>query len=355
MNFGQQLLFFFSALGTFNGFILGIYLLLFKRSKSAASYFLGLLLLALSIRITKAIFGYFYHDLHKVYLQIGLSGCFLIGPSLYYFTKAALGNVQRTPVRWKYIYVGWAALITVVGIIIPYSRHPWDWNNYIVHVIYLQWVVYFIFTALELKSVFAKVFSSTERLLPGERPILSIFIANTIILVTYLIVFIWGLGIVYISGAIFFSLLLYLNIPLFVNRKKEDTAFLGNIEPERYTKKKIEATYAERLTDKLRRSIIEQEIYKNPDLKIGDLAGILHISSHQLSQLLNDNLGKSFATYINEYRIDRACELIKNDQGIKLEEIGYAVGFNSKSTFYAAFRKQKGTTPTLYKSGLTGS
>jgi AraC-like DNA-binding protein len=79
----------------------------------------------------------------------------------------------------------------------------------------------------------------------------------------------------------------------------------------------------------------------------------INISGHQLSQLLNDNLGKSFAAYINEYRIDRACELIANDRGIKLEEIGYEVGFNSKSTFYTAFKKHRGTTPSLYKEGLS--
>jgi AraC-like DNA-binding protein len=63
-------------------------------------------------------------------------------------------------------------------------------------------------------------------------------------------------------------------------------------------------------------------------------------------------LSKSFATYINEYRINQACELIANDSLIKLEAIGYEVGFNSKSTFYTAFKKLKNTTPTLYKESL---
>jgi AraC-like DNA-binding protein len=355
VNTGQQTIFFFSALGAFNGLILSGYLLFFKKPKSPASYFLGLLVLALSIRVTKAIFNYFYPDLPRIYLQIGLSGCFLIGPSLYYFTRAALENIQKTPAGWKYSYCAWIAAIVILGVIIPYQTHPWDWNHYIVHIIYTQWVVYFILTGWMLRKKIASLFDRTERLSPGEKPVLSIFFGNTVILAAYLIVFFWSFSSVYIAGALFFSLLLYLNIPLFVSRKKADTAFLGVLETERYANKKIDNEQAITLTDKLRKFIIDQESYKNPDLKLNDLAKAINISGHQLSQLLNDNLGQSFAVYINEYRIIRACELITNDKGIKLEEIGYEVGFNSKSTFYTAFKKHRGTTPTLYKEGLSSA
>jgi AraC-like DNA-binding protein len=353
MNIGQQTLFFFSTLGAFNGAILSCYLLFFKKSKSPASYFLGLLLLALTIRVTKAIFNYFYPDLPRIYLQIGLSGCFLIGPSLYYFTRAALENIQTTPDSWKYTYGAWMAGIITLGIVVPYQTHPWDWNHYIVHIIYTQWVAYFILTGWMLRKNIAKLFNRSEKRSPGEKPVLSIFFGNTLILAAYLIVFFWSFSSVYITGALFFSFLLYLNIPLFVSRKKADTAFLGIDEMERYAKKKISNAEAINLTNRLRQIIIDQESYKNPNLKLNDLAKAINISGHQLSQLLNDNLGMSFAVYINEYRISRACELITNDKGIKLEEIGYEVGFNSKSTFYTAFKKHRGSTPTLFKEGLS--
>jgi hypothetical protein len=211
VNTGQQTIFFFSALGAFNGLILSGYLLFFKKPKSPASYFLGLLVLALSIRVTKAIFNYFYPDLPRIYLQIGLSGCFLIGPSLYYFTRAALENIQKTPAGWKYSYCAWIAAIVILGVIIPYQTHPWDWNHYIVHIIYTQWVVYFILTGWMLRKKIASLFDRTERLSPGEKPVLSIFFGNTVILAAYLIVFFWSFSSVYIAGALFFSLLLYLN------------------------------------------------------------------------------------------------------------------------------------------------
>ncbi len=125
-----------------------------------------------------------------------------------------------------------------------------------------------------------------------------------------------------------------------------------NQDLERYANKKITNEHATSLTEKLEKIILEQELYKNPDLKLNDLAKKINISGHQLSQLLNDNLNKSFAVYLNEYRINEACKLITNDKGIKLEAIGYEVGFNSKSTFYAAFKKHRHTTPTTYKESL---
>jgi AraC-like DNA-binding protein len=199
----------------------------------------------------------------------------------------------------------------------------------------------------------AKLFDKTENLSPTERPILSIFFGNAVILIAYLIVFFWSFSSVYITGAIFFSLLLYLNIPLFLSRKKSNTTFLGYAEPERYAKKKIAEDHASSLADKIHKVITEQELYKNPDLKLNDLAKAVNISGHQLSQLLNDNLGKSFNVYINEYRVTRACELIASNNGIKLEEIGYEVGFNAKSTFFTAFKKYRGTTPSLFREGLS--
>ncbi|WP_215237675.1 helix-turn-helix domain-containing protein [Dyadobacter helix] len=294
--------------------------------------------------------SYFHPESPRIYLQIGLSGCFFIGPSLYYFTKAALVQLQKTPVTWKYTFCFWFVLIVIVGLMVPYQSHPWDWNHYIVHIIYGQWVVYFAFTGWELRSVFAKLFLSGEKLSPSEKPILSIFATNAVILAAYLIVFFTSSNYIYISGAVFFSLLIYLNIPLFVNRRKSDTAFLGNEDAERYGNKKIIEEHALSLTARLHKIMTEQQLYKNPDLKLNELAAKINISGHQLSQLLNDNMARSFAVYVNEYRINEVCELMARDRGMKLEAIGYEVGFNSKSTFYAAFKKHKNTTPTLYRA-----
>jgi AraC-like DNA-binding protein len=93
----------------------------------------------------------------------------------------------------------------------------------------------------------------------------------------------------------------------------------------------------------------EKSLYKNPNLNLQDLSREVNISSHQLSQFLNNNLGKNFTSFVNEFRINEACRIITSNDKLTLESVGYDVGFNSKSTFFAAFKKHTGTTPLNYQ------
>jgi AraC-like DNA-binding protein len=354
MTLGQQLLFLISALGVFNGFVISGYLLLFKNRTTPASIFLGLLVLTLSIRICKAIFLYFNPGLPRIYVQIGLSGCFLIGPSLFYFVKASLANVSHIAKNWKRSYLFWLLLV-VIGFFFPYAAYQTAWKFYIPKLIYLQWATFVILSGWLLRTQIARLFRRGEKLTVTESSVLSIYGGALIVHVAFVLAVVGFFKTMYISGGLFFSLVLYLNIPLFINSKKRNT-ILYDAEPdekEKYSHKKIDPEQAMILASQLQQLIVEQQLFKNPDLRLADLARKINIPAQQLSQLLNDNLKSSFSAYINEYRISQACELIANDRGIKLEEIGYEVGFNSKSTFFTAFKKHRGATPALYKDGLS--
>ena len=121
MDTGKELLFFFSALGTFNGLILGVYFFFFTKKKYLTNYFLGALLFALSIRIGKSVFVYFNPTLPKMYLQIGLTACFFIGPCLYFFLKSAVDEINVMPKSWKLTFLFWVILSVLVGVIFPYE------------------------------------------------------------------------------------------------------------------------------------------------------------------------------------------------------------------------------------------
>jgi len=97
-----------------------------------------------------------------------------------------------------------------------------------------------------------------------------------------------------------------------------------------------------------------EEVFLNPSLTIFDLAKGLNIPSIELSLFLNKELHKNFFDYINEYRIEKAKQLLispdKKDHTIL--EILYEVGFNSKSSFNTAFKKFTNQTPTQYRKAL---
>jgi type I restriction enzyme R subunit len=85
------------------------------------------------------------------------------------------------------------------------------------------------------------------------------------------------------------------------------------------------------------------------DLSLKRLAGLLSIHPHQLSAYLNRELNMNFNGFINNYRIEEAVIMMKEEPERSLLSIAFAVGFNSKSVFYSAFTKKTGTSPAKFR------
>jgi len=97
---------------------------------------------------------------------------------------------------------------------------------------------------------------------------------------------------------------------------------------------------------------VEQErAYRQPDLTLGRLAKQLDIPRHHLSQVINEQLQCSFIDFINQYRVQEAMELLQKKEWQKAAvlAIGQEVGFQSKSTFYNAFKKFAQQTPAEFR------
>ena len=94
MSFGEQMLSFFSVIGAFNGLLLGIYLLFVKKMKHIPDFFLGLILLTLSIRVGISVCIYFYPDWPRIIPHVGLSALFFTGPALYYYVRSSFLREQ---------------------------------------------------------------------------------------------------------------------------------------------------------------------------------------------------------------------------------------------------------------------
>ncbi|MDR6922759.1 MULTISPECIES: AraC family transcriptional regulator [Chryseobacterium] len=337
MTFGQQMLFFFSAVGAFNGLLLGIYLLFVKKLKYIPDFFLGLLLLMLSIRVGISVCIYFYPDWPRIIPHLGLAALFFTGPALYYYVRS---SYQQT-FDFRKCSTSFGIMTLVLGIVgLLYLAFPITWDHYFGTFIYTVWFI-FVFLAAYQFYVFSKGNAKSS-----GKFVFPVLISNVIIFLAYQLISTGWVQIYCAGGSLVFSFVFYANFLILFNKKY-------NHEPvkeiNKYSNKKISGELADSFTSRLERLMSSGELYKNPNLKLGDLAMEMNMSAHQLSQLLNDNLGKSFSIYINEYRINEACEKIENGSYLKIEEIGYEVGFNSKSTFFSTFKKIKNTTPMLYK------
>ncbi|WP_310378473.1 helix-turn-helix domain-containing protein [Flavobacterium sp.] len=101
---------------------------------------------------------------------------------------------------------------------------------------------------------------------------------------------------------------------------------------------------------------IKEYIKKNkrfldPLFSLECLSEEMDISTSKLSLLINQESGNNFSDYINILRVEKAKDyLINKDYAdYTIVAIGLECGFNSKSTFYTAFKKFTNTTPTDYK------
>ncbi|WP_109020007.1 AraC family transcriptional regulator [Leptospira kobayashii] len=105
----------------------------------------------------------------------------------------------------------------------------------------------------------------------------------------------------------------------------------------------------ETLRNNLTLSMEKEKLYKEEDLNLANLAEELGLTPHQLSELINKEMGKNFSIFVNEYRIKEACELLQSEPQRSILDIGYEVGFRSKTAFLRAFLKQTGLTPSEYR------
>lgn len=98
--------------------------------------------------------------------------------------------------------------------------------------------------------------------------------------------------------------------------------------------------------------ILNEQEYLDPYLSLERLSGKVGKSVSTVSKIMNTYTDSNFTDYINRYRVEEAKKLLSNPKfyNYTIASIGLECGFNSKSTFYVAFKKFSGLTPTEYRS-----
>ncbi len=94
----------------------------------------------------------------------------------------------------------------------------------------------------------------------------------------------------------------------------------------------------------------EERLYLQAELSLSELAKHLKVNNNQLSACINQLHQKNFNDYINGLRIQEFERIAQsnNAQQFTLLAIAFDCGFNSKTTFNRAFKKEKGMTPKQY-------
>lgn len=104
----------------------------------------------------------------------------------------------------------------------------------------------------------------------------------------------------------------------------------------------------------VKKQVKDGAYYRDPELSLSSLAGLLEMTTHELSGLLNTVLKKSFNDFINGFRVAEVIRRMRDgsDAQLTLEGVAYGAGFNSARTFHRAFKDLTGKTPAGHKKEL---
>lgn len=135
------------------------------------------------------------------------------------------------------------------------------------------------------------------------------------------------------------------------NQKFTEVHKEQNIEPAPTMQGAADEEEVRLIIARLEEVMRQDKPYLNPKFSMHDLCASLKISRRKVTYVINEVMDKNFYGVINDYRIEEAIRLLQ-DAGTadyKMDAIAEMVGFQSKSSFYACFKKYTGVTPTEYR------
>lgn len=119
----------------------------------------------------------------------------------------------------------------------------------------------------------------------------------------------------------------------------------------KYGKSTLTPERAERHLKKLLHVMETEKPYMDGELTLSKLAERLSMPASHLSQTINERLKQSFSDFVNAYRVEEMKRRLLDPALSRYSILGIAeeVGFNSKSSFNAVFKKHTNMTPSEFR------
>lgn len=355
---------FITLMGVVQGFFLSLF---FLYKKHDFNRLLGFYLLSSVLLTLDSLLGYTNVMLSVIYLNDFSETCnLLVGPLLYLFTYQALK--KEAPVK---VFVHFIPAILFLIASLPYIFGD-DTNKYnsfldayypeIAHISSIEYFNIFGFRDVVNEIVISSkliYLVLTIRIIVGTQKTISdskwyiILVLNGFALVSrighvnfhYIYDSDLGSYILSLFESFFFYSLSFILI-------KESFVFKENHSKKKYEKSGLDDALKEQILSRIIVVLEKEKYFLNKESSLPDLSKKVRASVNQISQVINECLGKSYSDLISYYRIEEAKKFLINNTNISLEHLAFEVGFNSKSSFYTAFKKHTGETPTLFKNAL---
>lgn len=122
----------------------------------------------------------------------------------------------------------------------------------------------------------------------------------------------------------------------------------ANPAAEKYARSLLDDERLSRIAARIDAAFTQDALHLDPNLSLAKLSERVAVSENHLSQTFTRKIGASFFDYVNGRRIEAAKALLAGGD-TSVVDVAVAVGFNSRSAFYNAFKAIAGTTPAAYR------
>ncbi|WP_341324843.1 helix-turn-helix transcriptional regulator [Myroides odoratimimus] len=159
------------------------------------------------------------------------------------------------------------------------------------------------------------------------------------------------LGVLCLAMTIFFYYVEKLKSDeVYINQREEEkSGDVVDVELNKYEKSKFANEFVDEYKEKIEKVILKDQLFLKTNCSLDLVEKLTRIQRHHLSQFFSTEYGKNFNTYINELRVEYAKETLKaREYNVSVSELGEECGFNSRTSFFRAFKKYVGVSPSEY-------
>lgn len=359
------------AFGSFQGLFLAIVLWLRKSGLQRPNRIFALLLFLFSLYLGEyvtAVAGLIKYVPHLSFVTFPF--LFLIGPLFYFYTQSICK--PNWQFQWRHDCWHLSGYVVYVILLIPFYISSADFkkalftpnSGAIEQMMYLYYIarseIFLTFTLayvlLSLRLLQRNTANSSEaqtiRVIWFTKFCKAFAVLLTIGLFTYIIFYTLPLLCSFYLGLIFTILVSFMIQAIAYSIIAQPPLF-SDYRPLQFKNKYKTSALTEEskqtLLQKLQTYLVEEKPYLDFDINLERLAEQLAIPKHQLSQIINQELNTNFFDLMNHYRVEEAKKLLLQDPDAKILAVALDAGFNNKVSFYRAFKKLEGISPSEYR------
>ncbi|MEC3906193.1 helix-turn-helix domain-containing protein [Tamlana sp. 2201CG12-4] len=360
-EFYEHIVSYIDIVGLVHGISLGTLLILLSKKNKKSTFFLGVFIIAYGLELIPSILDDLkITEKHPQLLFLPLSFGWILFPIFYLYIK----NISILPDQKRHHWVFIPGTLYLLAECIAFCQ-PIETKQMLIESVWLDIIdiieiIYFLFIGVfilnEIKKHRREVqnqYSSTEYKELSWARFFILFSLFFICLDFILFVFLDSSFPYVIISAINVILLFWISLKgIFQNKVNLLTHETLNKD---IALKAKQISDKEHYSDKIKlieNYLYTSKAYTNPDLTIIDIANATGLHPRQVSRTINITKGYNFANLINRLRVEEAKSILLTDRAeqLSMEGIGKDVGFNSKSSFYMAFKKHTKTTPHVFKN-----